>query len=127
MDYKYLDVHSAMRQHVRDTAAFYSGFIRLMDGDDDNDEGFHFLSRIFQIAIEIGGEGVMGQLDYYAVGYIAGLFGEEHDPETSWRRSLALHELLRVIGKADLDQAGIEALTAQVEGGPATSERAAAA
>ncbi len=117
MTYEYTDVHSQMRQHIRDTAAFYWGFNQLLEGDSgNNDEGYHFIARVFQTMLDNEGSPGMSDLAHYAVGHVAELFDKNLEHKAAWWRSVLLCRLLDAIGEADLNDEAIEALTAQVKG-----------
>ncbi len=99
----------------------------IVEGDNDQDDGFKFLAEIFGIALRDGRLGV-GELDFIAVGVAAGLFDNAEDLGNKGPRVFALVNLLERIGKAGIERDEIDRLFPEPEkgdkGGPEGSPTA---
>ena len=102
------------RRDARRMANFYQGLSLILDGDDDQDDGFKYLAEIFGIALSGGRLGI-AELDFIAVGCAAGLFDKYEDINDVWPRTLALRDLLERIGKSGITREEIDLIAAESE------------
>ena len=108
------NVPNDFKNDARRMADFYQGLALILEGDDDQDDGFKFLAEVFGIALQDHRLGV-GELDFIAVGHAAGLFDKYEDFDDIGRRVMALKDLLERIGKSGVTAESIDLIAAESE------------
>lgn len=100
------NVANDLMHDVRRTANFHNGIALILEGDNDCDEGFKFLAKLFENLDVFD----VGALQYSAVAEAAGLYDMDLDWPVVAGRALALTKLLRRIGKSGIEDEEIDRL-----------------